>query len=825
MKIKKFLLLIPVFSLVACDKTNPANDVNNLTYFDGQVLHYLSSDADFDSFMNDFAHKNMRYDDNAVGVYETGHGTNFAKNWEAMALTFQNAVGNVYGEDKIEAIYNHLVNIPQNAQGMIYNTSGRDGYKNVEGDNCPHGWPFPTWKDSTINYRDAGSLRAVQTTAFEFNLVNEQQSKNWTVDGGTFNITKNGYVEFSTSSNNNSLKFYKDDLATLLPSSHGINTQVAPLVEFDVSFTSNNLEDFYIIFKTSDTGDTWHRVKQSLYSTNPNTNFASFSDRVWVEMYLNEEWNNKTVTAIGMEFIPKEGKKLTITDGILNYIRPSYDTRQSNGTYQWILALYNYYQYTQNIANVAKLMPKARKAIMFLNHFLDGSNGLLDISFFYGHNGITLYQDASGNWLRDPAQGIGNGYWDLLAPSEKNLEANVYYYQALVALAKLEKAMLDADINIDKNESVIINKVPGENSLTYADDVNSLLDLAASVKTNIESNVNVVPDGTMFKNAGGFWNPETKRFVFGINEKTGQIKDEGYIYFNEEAICADIGTTTQQKDVMDWINGTRIIDEDKSKGKDIYFYEFAPRFSTCDTTFSYSGQGLPTLKWFGEQHEIDVGDSWSRQVQNGGAVIAWSYYDIVARAKVLGSDNAFARLKEINNWYKKVQAAKVDDGYYFYEGYYDAMEESVENTDLKAMYTLQNSSITGNGAGAIGLNGEFIESVIFIRSLIDSFGKIDGANLNNLNFENNLCSNLTFIQHDNLRYKNASYSLKITHDGFQLFDIKGEIDNKTFVTFSFKNCNQNTKVFVDNIETTDFTYSDGIISIKLNFDNVKVTIK
>lgn len=818
--------LLSLVGMVGCNEkvdTESPNNPDNRTYYDKHDLHYLSDDSGLDSFMNDFVHRNMRYDEYSVGVYDVAHGTNFAKNWESMAVTFQNAVGETYGEDKINKIYSDLNNIPQNDQGMIYNTDGKDPYDYVEGQNCPHGWPFPTWRDSTVNYKDRGSLKAVGTTAFEFNSLKEKQSLNWKADNGTFELTSKGYAKFSITDSDEPLRFYRDDLDNLLTSKGGIDTTVAPLIEYDLSFSSHNLDDFYVIFKTKDGGDTWKRAKQSLYSTVPVTSFANFNERAWLQMYLDNEWDQQIVTAIGFEFVPKEGKKLTISDGIVNYIRPSYDTRQSNGTYQWILALYNYYMYTQNIQKVSALMNKARKAITFLNHALEGEKGLLDISYFYGHNGISVTKNSSGNFVRDPSTGIGNGYWDLMAPSELNLEANVYYYQALKAMAKLEQAMLDS--NTDAGNSVsVLNRIPGEDIVTYSHTPDSLNELANKIKTNIEKDIKVEQvSENRYQNTGGFWNPTTQRFAFGINEATGEIMDYGLVYFNEEAICAGIGTEAQQLAIMNWIDGSRNVSTDKSQGKDIYFYEFAPRFSTCDTTPAISGPSLTTFEWYVNNRNIAIDESWSRQLQNGGAAIAWSYYDIVARAKVLGSENAYKRLKEMQNWYEKVQNAKYDDGLYFYEGYYDELEQRAEGTDQQYYYTIQNSSITGAGPGTLGLNGEFIESVIFIRSLPDAFSNMDGSKYHTISFTNNL-GGAKFIQSDNLRYINATYSLKTTEDSIELFDLKGEVAKDIKACFKFKN-KANPTVLINGEATNDYRVEDGFIIVETLFTNIKVTVK
>ena len=57
------------------------------------------------TFMNAFTHRNMRFDSDSCGEFPVAHGTGFAKNWEAIAVCFQNSVKQVYREDKFQKIY------------------------------------------------------------------------------------------------------------------------------------------------------------------------------------------------------------------------------------------------------------------------------------------------------------------------------------------------------------------------------------------------------------------------------------------------------------------------------------------------------------------------------------------------------------------------------------------------------------------------------------------------------------------------------------------------------------------------------------------------
>ena len=120
--------------------------------------------------------------------------------------------------------------------------------------------------------------------------------------------------------------------------------------------------------------------------------------------------------------------------------------------------------YTNNNAFLEEMLPKARRAVLFLTHALEGEDGLLDISYLYGHNGIGSSTE-DGKLVRNIGDGIGNGYWDILTAPEKNLEANTYFYQALGGMADLERRAAAASIEIAA--PTVKNRKPGETADVY----------------------------------------------------------------------------------------------------------------------------------------------------------------------------------------------------------------------------------------------------------------------------------------------------------------------------------------------------------------------
>ena len=202
--------------------------------------------------------------------------------------------------------------------------------------------------------------------------------------------------------------------------------------------------------------NSWHRAPQSVYASTATKNLnGNVHVRQFFDMYLNPEWNRKIVTAIGVEFEGKNGLKYSVTDGRINFLRPAYDTRQSNATYQYILALYNYFIYTRDLKVLNSLMPRARKGLLFLTHALEGEKGLLSLEYLYGHDGVVPYSINEDDRLA--YHGISNGYWDLQVSPIRNFEANTYFYKTLKAMADLELTRLAADTTFNRPGMILPN--------------------------------------------------------------------------------------------------------------------------------------------------------------------------------------------------------------------------------------------------------------------------------------------------------------------------------------------------------------------------------
>jgi hypothetical protein len=324
--------------------------------------------------------------------------------------------------------------------------------------------------------------------------------------------------------------------------------------------------------------------------------------------------------------------------------------------------------WTHDIAFLRTQMPRLRKAMQFMMGEFHTREKKCLYTTWPGHEGRSGVRWVDGKKVIVPGEGIGSNYWDILPFGGEDALGTIYYYDTLKKLAELE---------------TLLRKHPEWNIPIGADafDPADLLHHAQEVKDYGQKR---------------FWNDKTGRF--GTVDLDGVMHDYGFTFLNTEAIYFDFASPDQAKSIISWLDGTRIVDSDTSKGADIYHWRFGPR-STTKRNLDYYFWG------WSNPETIPFGD----QVQDGGAVLGWSYHDLMARIKSAGPDNAAARLAEIAKWFDEVQSQGGYRAYYSVPG----------------RGTMQGANV----AGGLGLDKEFFESVLPPQVMIYGFlGFHPGAN-------------------------------------------------------------------------------------------------
>ncbi len=340
-----------------------------------------------------------------------------------------------------------------------------------------------------------------------------------------------------------------------------------------------------------------------------------------------------------------------------------YDTRQNVNSQALVRGSADYFYWTHDVDFLRAQMPRLRRAVRHLldRHALQREN--MVVTTWPGHDGRSGFERRpDGTKVLRPGHGIGDNYWDLLPFGNRDAYATILALDAVCTLERLER---EADDHPDWHIP------PAEDRRLEPDALDSLADAIRRVSGKT------------------FWNEKTGRFVACI-DADGVAHDYGYTFLNLDAIHYGLADVQQANSILDWIDGLRSVAADTSTGDDIYHWRFAPRSST-----------RRNVDWYGWYWSAPESIPWGGQVQDGGAVLGFSYFDVMSRLKMRGPDDAWRRYREILDWFAEVRDAGG------YRAYYDGSHDG----------TLQG----GGKAGGLGLDREFFESALLPQVMIDGF--------------------------------------------------------------------------------------------------------
>lgn len=339
---------------------------------------------------------------------------------------------------------------------------------------------------------------------------------------------------------------------------------------------------------------------------------------------------------------------------------------------------------TTDVSYGKTMLEKIRLAMRYQLEDLNGKNGLLVVD--NDHN----------TGLPD---GAPTNYWDNFPFGYKDAYINAYFYASVLAMAEIEE-------------------FAGEN-----DRAGEYRRLAEEVR-NAYSRT--------------FWDEEKGRFI-GCIDVEGNRWDLGFTFLNLEALTYSVGTREQAEAVFSWLDGDRIIEGDTSQGEDIYHFRWAPRATTVDA--SALGEpywwkpivinGVPQIT----VHEGGTA-TFGEHLENGGAIFYVSHYDLLARARHRGPDDAWERLGVIMEEFRK--------------------------DELRRDPT--------NNVGAnwkIGITGVFPESGLVPASFLYAFLGID-ADIHGLNIRPNLPEALEFGGVRDLSFGRGLFDVQVWRDRVEI---------------------------------------------------------
>ncbi len=502
----------------------------------------------------------------------------------------------------------------------------------------PLGWPFPFWSQGTGGYGWHFSFK--DTVGPPWRPETLSDIVGWELTGATA-------VSMSADGWNVQLDSVGAVVSTPFKP---IDTFQAPFIQLRWRATGLTNAHPYI---------EWATEAESGFSKSRRMYFdpagADATTHTVIPMYLHKEWTG-TATRLRLGFDNKTGASVTI-----QALFTQYDTRQNVNNASFIDGCASYIRWTGDIEFLKFNIERIRIALQYMMNEQQGLEKKVIKTNWVGHNGKSGIQFEDGKKVIVSGQGIGDNYWDILPFGNLDAYATLRYYGSLKNVADLER-------EIREHKEWGIEAPPRSLS------VEKLEAHAAEVKR----------EGNRL-----FWDPKTERFIACI-DTANKPHDYGYTFLNLESIYYDFADDRHAEKIMQWIRGERIVGSDTSTGTDIYRWRFAPRATTRRNIDWY------IWAWSGPESL-----AWGDQVQDGGAVLGWSYHDIMSRLKIEGPEDAWNRLREIAFWYAEVEAAGG------YRQYYNGSHEG---------------HLQGGGTpGGLGLDSEFTESILVPQTLLDGF--------------------------------------------------------------------------------------------------------
>jgi hypothetical protein len=343
------------------------------------------------------------------------------------------------------------------------------------------------------------------------------------------------------------------------------------------------------------------------------------------------------------------------------------DSRHNVNNPSFVLGCLDYARWTADLPFLREALPKIWTALDYaLEEFHVREEGIVRTDWV-GHDGRTGLDRTTSPKRLIRGRGIGSNYWDLLPFGSRDLMATLYVLAAVDRTALLHR-------QLERHPEWGLPIPPARLQAEKLEALAKFIRQAARAL---------------------FWNDTTGRFAACVDADRF-LHDYGYSYLNMEAIYYGLANPSQARTIFDWLDGRRTVPGDTSQGSDIYHFRFASRAST-----------KRNIDWYMFAWADPESIAWGGQVQDGGAVLAWSYHDVMSRLQTLGPQNAWERIDQIARWYAEVQSEGGYRAYYAKPG---------------------RGSLQGCGTpGGLGLDCEFSESLLVPLSIVEGFAGLDAT--------------------------------------------------------------------------------------------------
>lgn len=432
---------------------------------------------------------------------------------------------------------------------------------------------------------------------------------------------------------------------------------------------------------------------------------TGFEHRI-AEMYTHPMWDG-TIERMRINLAPgEEGTRFE-----LMAFFTAYDTRHTINNPIYVMACWEYFRWTGDLDFLRQVINKMRVAHLYQMKVMNGAElAYTRNDHFKGHDGIPgWFRNEDGSKTPNPGHGKGNSYFDLLPFGWDDMYQTSQYHGSTLAMAAAEE---------------VIARNPGWNIPrgALAFDAEELRAHAGDVRE---------------KTIEMFWDEEKGRYIGAIDAR-GVRWDYGFTFVNLEAMWYGVAPLEQRQAIYRWLDGETIVEGDTSTGEDIYFHRFGPRITT-----------KRNIEWYGQGWWAPEDIPWGEQIQDGGAVLGFTFYDWWGRLRTKGIDDAWERVKVFGEY----------------------LEDVREEGGFRQYYDNRGLSMQGGGTpGGIGVDYEFLESSIppaFVPYGMIGMNPLGDA----LELNPALPAELPSVSASNIMYWGARMDVTVTHDSITI-DLK-----------------------------------------------------
>ena len=107
----------------------------------------------------------------------------------------------------------------------------------------------------------------------------------------------------------------------------------------------------------------------------------------------------------------------------------------------------------------------------------------------------------------------------------------------------------------------------------------------------------------------------------------------------------------------------------------------------------------------------------------------------------------------------------------------------------------------------------------------DALFGMNVSSFDNLTFTNSSLTSLKAVRLDNLKFGNATYSVKMDKESFEISSLRGAVHKDSKVTLRLKKPKEDSKVYINGNETSDFSVEGDYVVVEVALANLKVSVR